>query len=76
MSFHSCGLDYIHMEFKSYDHPTRGLASSLSMLAQIPYTLWWFEDALSMRNGSIRRYGTIVGGLALLEEVCHAVGGR
>lgn len=33
--------------------------------------MWWFEYAWFMGSDTIRVYGLIRGGEALLEEVCH-----
>ena len=37
--------------------------------------LWWFRYAWPMGSGTVRRYGLVGGGLALLEEVHQCEGG-
>jgi hypothetical protein len=37
--------------------------------------VWWFEYGWPVGSGTIRRCGLIGGGVALLEEVFHYVGG-
>jgi hypothetical protein len=36
---------------------------------------WWFEYAWPMGSGTLKRYGLVRIGMALLEEVCHCVDG-
>ena len=38
-------------------------------------SLWWFEDAWPMESGAVRRCGLVGIGVALLEVLCHCVGG-
>jgi hypothetical protein len=37
--------------------------------------VWWFECAWPTGSGTIRSYGFVGVGVALLEEVCYCVGG-
>ena len=39
------------------------------------WLVWWFEYACPMGSGTVRRYGLVGVGVALLEEVHHYWGG-